>query len=63
MQSKNYYNVTVIKPINQEKITSRYTEAVFKIVKNKLVTKLTIEKLIEKLEGDRSDEFEGSRNI
>jgi len=63
MQSKNYYNVKVIKPINDEVMKLRYNEAIFKIIKNRVSRSLTIETIIKKLESDRSDHDENSSNL
>jgi hypothetical protein len=41
-------NVSVIKPLNWDELNTRYTEAVFKIIKNK-VPPYVIEEFIEKL--------------
>lgn len=60
---QNIFNVNVVKPNNEEELKVRYTEAVFKIIKNALNKGLSIERVIEKLECHRSDDDENSCNI
>lgn len=42
-------NVRIIKPLNMDELNKRYTEAVFKVIKNK-VPNCFFEEFIEKLE-------------
>ena len=63
MKPKIIYNVKIIKPINHEEIKSKYTDMVFKIIKERNYSSSTIEKIIRRLEGDRSNQNEDSSNL
>ena len=63
MKPKIIYNVKVIKPDNDEEIKSKYTDVVFKIIKERNYSSSTIEKIIRRLECDRSNQNEDSSNL